>query len=413
MMILCCTVFIICMIPFIVYSRNVPVLLMTAQAFHGATTAGVEQKFSVYKRVLCKERAHANLETHEGCLRLTLLTPSGKVAEASQKIWLARFSASRASSVKVRSTAKGVNKKGSESLWRNHLQAQVKHLASLRRKRSKTEIVASAASKGAACWDAEHDAQMGALEQQAKKAKVDACRSNQLLSHEMEASLEEDVIAADAKIRKNDQVHAAKARRISSNTVRQQHSLVNSDLYVGVRADLPECQDVLLAISRQNMQPVRVMDAPYLLLASMTIQPTVPWMYAVLLGRCACNAEFVTSGGSKGVALCFKGGTWSKRNVACSQSFQRACPQEAEAFDYIVHSPGSKWRLMQERDFLIHEANGRPKESAFQSMILVPENVKQDDAVYKRMANAFTLDASLKFWGKLDLSRSREGVCGR
>ena len=403
----------ICLVPFIVYTGNFPVILMTAQAFHGATTAGVEQKFSVYKRVLCKERAHANLETHAGCLRLALLTPSGKVAEASQKIWLSKFSASRARSGKVRSTAKGVNKKGSESLWRNHLQAQVKHLASLRRKRSKTEIVASAASKGVACWDAEHDAQMEALEQQAKKAKVAACRSNQLLSHEMEASLEEDVIAADAKIRKNDQVHAAKARRISSNTVRQQHSPVNSDLYVGVRANLPECQDVLLAISRQNMQPVRAMDAPYLLLASMTIQPTVPWVYAVLLGRCACNAEFVTSGGSKGIALWFKSGTGSKRNVACSQSFQRACPAEAKALGYIAHGPGSKWQFAQERDFLIHEANGRLKESAFQSMIVVPEDVKRDDAVYKRMANAFTLDAFLKFRGKQDFSRSREGVCGR
>ena len=73
----------------------------------------------------------------------------------------------------------------------------------------------------------------------------------------------------------------------------------------------------------------------------------------------------------------------------------------------------SKWRMVTENDFLENEARGRAKESAFFSMILVSDDAKHNDALYRRMSNAFTLAAFLTFFGKLDLARSREGVCGR
>ena len=172
-------------------------------------------------------------------------------------------------------------------------------------------------------------------------------------------------------------------------------------------------QDVLLAMRRNEMVPVAVSEATYILLDSVRVTPSLPWVYAVLLGRCVCNADFVTSDSFKGIALTFKGGIHSKRKIACSRSFLVACPEEARAIQSIAADDRSKWRMVTETDFLENEARGRAKESAFFSMILVSDDAKHNDALYRRMSNAFTLAAFLTFFGKLDLARSREGVCGR
>ena len=258
------------------------VAFLIIKAFHGATTAGVEQNFSVYARVLSKERAHAGLAVHEGMLRMALMDPTKKICKHAQAIWGQRHAGARRFGTRLASQ-RGKKEK-TEAAWRNGTKAQIRHLSTLRKRRSHAEVLASAGSAGAAQWKPEHDEQVNALADVSKRARIDASRHNHLLEEEKDDNLSAEVLQADLKDQKNDREHDNKTRKIAENALRLPHNLQGAKVYVGL-ADRAVMQDVVRSMQTQQMQPARASEAQYLLLDSMVMKTSAPWIFAVLLGR--------------------------------------------------------------------------------------------------------------------------------
>ena len=394
------------------------VVLARYCAFQGCSTSRVEQSFSVFERIVCKERAHMQLSMQEGFLRLGLCGPDLKVAQDAARVRMKHYGRPRlCQGPRVRSTIPE-KVKGSESAWRDNCKAQAKHLSKLHKKRSKAEIIASAGQKAAQLWTAQRDEESKTVEELSRANRLQGLMGNELLPQEVAAKqneLLEDCEKRLKRVQEHDREHANKWRKIAENSRRMTHDLQGAKILVDFP---PDCQDisfhdVVQSFLRRNIQLAGPRGAQYYLLPSMEMQPSASWFYAVCAGRCVCNCEFVLSGGVKGVCLAYQPAILSRRKICLTDEFRRAHPDECTVLEEVSTEPTSKWKITSELQFLEAMANRKASESAFYQMALVTNEMKQSDAVYKARANAFTMLSFLKFFAKADVPRCREGVCGR
>ena len=394
------------------------VVLARYCAFQGCSTSRVEQSFSVFERIVCKERAHMQLSMQEGFLRLGLSAPDFKIAEDAARVWLQHYGRPRlCRGPRARSTLPQ-KVTGSESQWRENCKTQAQHLSKLHKKRSKAEIVESAGLKAGELWTEEHEEERKTVEELSRVNRLQGLMSNELLPQEIAAKQNELLEDCEKRLKRaqeNDREHANKWRKITENSTRVSHDLLNAKFFVDFPADCQEVSfhDVVQSFLTRNIQVAGRRNAEYYLLPSMEMQPSASWFYAVCAGRCVCNCEFALSGGVKGVCLAYKPGIASRRKICLTDEFRRVHPEESSVLEELSTAPTSKWKIISELQFLEAMANRKASESAFFQMALVTNEMKQNDVVYKARANAFTMLPFLKFFAKADVPRCREGVCGR
>ncbi len=339
-------------------------------AFCGCTTSGVEQTFSVLRKLLGEQRLTMDWRTEVTELTIGMDSDAcsrDELIASAQKIWCETYGNARTTTKDSQRFVSGTARPtqvGTEKAWKSLREDRIKALVASSCKRDWDNVVADAKSQGDPLWDENLEDEKEKLENKARRQRVEAAEFNLLLPSERDASLEADVRAAQKKRCQREREYARRDAKILQLTV--QRGAINLDnMCVHLASTFPDATLTKLknVVRQHNMQIVPERSQASILVVPDLAKPGLrTTLIALLLGKHIATDTFMLNHGENSPSIKYRAAIHSRRQIWMSPSFIREHIVHANIISDASRCRESRWTIL-------------PTEGAFLRIVLRGDRV--------------------------------------